>query len=226
MRERPVHLTAAVLGSAVCLLAVTTAWAQEEGLTRDVPIQEFQNRQEDVKPYDFDAKPEGIFYSIQFAEGFEEEMGVRRTHEIIPVRPTDVFAPNKLVFVVFTLYPHMESFQIVGRCYPEHVAGLDSKDALTEDKMHMALEDESGYLKFFPPSGGWRPGKYKVEVHVGWKVTEFSLMGTMRFTVDGNREAADATASKMPWDKEPPAPSPRAHPPIPEPAETRSPAAP
>jgi hypothetical protein len=184
-----------IFGPAVCLLAAADVAAQEEGFTRDVPIQEFQNRQEDVKPYDFDAKPEGIFHSIQFSEGFEEEIGVRRTHEIIPVRPTELFAPDKLVYIVFALYPHMESFQVVGRCYPERVAGLDSKDVVTEDKMYMALEDESGYLKFFPPPGGWKPGRYKVEVHVGWKVTEFSLMGTMRFTVDDGQKAGETSAA-------------------------------
>ena len=197
MRDRSRHL-AVVLGFTAGMLGVSHVAAQEEGFTRDVPIQEFQNRQEDVKPYDFDAKPEGIFRSIQFAEGFEEEMGVRRTHEIIPDRPTDVFTSNKLVFVVFALYPHMESFQVVGRCYPERVAGLGSNDVLAEDKMYMALEDESGYLKFFPPTGGWKPGKYKVEVHVGWKVTEYSLMGTMRFTVDPDGKAPDTAASKRP----------------------------
>jgi hypothetical protein len=49
--------------------------------------------------------------------------------------------------------------------------------------MYMALEDESGYVKLAPPTGGWRPGRYKVEIHVGFSVTELSLMGTMRFTV-------------------------------------------
>ena len=197
MRDRFRQLAVA-FGFAAGLLGVSQVAAQEEGFTRDVPIQEFQNRQEDVKPYDFDAKPEGIFRSIQFAEGFEEEMGVRRTHEIIPDRPTEVFTSSKLVFVVFALYPHMESFQVVGRCYPERVAGLGSNDVLAEDKMYMALEDESGYLKFFPPAGGWQPGKYKVEVHVGWKVTEYSLMGTMRFTVDSDGKAPDTAASTGP----------------------------
>jgi len=48
----------------------------------------------------------------------------------------------------------------------------------------MALEDENGYLKLFPPPGGWKPGKYKVEIHIGWKINEISLIGAMRFTVN------------------------------------------
>jgi hypothetical protein len=37
--------------------------------------------------------------------------------------------------------------------------------------MYIATEDESGYLKLFPPTGGWKPGKYRVEIHVGSKST-------------------------------------------------------
>jgi hypothetical protein len=52
-----------------------------------------------------------------------------------------------------------------------------------EDAMHIALEDDTGYLRLFPPQGGWKPGRYRVEIHVGEQVNEMSLMGTMRFTI-------------------------------------------
>jgi len=38
-------------------------------------------------------------------------------------------------------------------------------------------------VKLHAPQGGWKPGKYKIEIHIGWKVNEISLVGTMRFTV-------------------------------------------
>jgi hypothetical protein len=52
-----------------------------------------------------------------------------------------------------------------------------------EDVMHIALEDDTGYLRLSPPQGGWKAGRYKVEIHVGEQVNEMSLMGTMRFTI-------------------------------------------
>ncbi|HET8580698.1 MAG TPA: hypothetical protein VFL31_06845, partial [Nitrospiraceae bacterium] len=165
-------------------LTIGEGLADEFPFTKNVPIPEFQNRQEDVRPYNFDAPPEGIFRSIQFAEGFEEEMGFRRTHEIVPVSPTEIFRPDsRAIFVVFQVHQHYESFQVFGLCFPEQVDGLEPKTVIAQDVMYLALEDESGYVKLHAPQGGWKPGKYKVEIHIGWKVNDISLVGTMRFSV-------------------------------------------
>jgi len=67
------------------------------------------------------------------------------------------------------------------------VDGLDPKTPVSKDSMYLALEDDTGYLKLFPPEERWPAGQYKVEIHVGWEVSDVSLMGTMRFTV-GNEE--------------------------------------
>lgn len=134
--------------------------------------------------YDFDKPPGGLFLTIQTAEGFDEELGYRRTHEIVPVQPTDVFHPSSpAVYIVFNVHQHYQPYQVFGICYPEKVPGLDPKTLIAQDTMYMALEDESGYVKLAPPAGGWKPGQYKVEIHVGFQVSELSLMGAMRFTV-------------------------------------------
>jgi len=182
MHKTGVHpLTAAILLASLCLGGQSRA--EQPPLTRDMPIQEFQNKA-DVPPYDFDAPPQGLFRSIQFSESFEEEMGFRRTHEIVPTTPTEVFRPDSpSIFIVFSVYPHYESYQVQGVCYPEQVEGLDPMKPVAQDGMYLALEDESGYLKLFSPPGGWRPGKYKVAIHIGWQVNQANLIGTMRFTV-------------------------------------------
>lgn len=158
--------------------------AEELPMTPNVPPSEFQNRSDYVPSYNFDAPPQGMFRSITLAKGFDEEMAFRRSHEIVPVEPTEVFAPDSpAVFVVFGLHQHYQSFQVSGLCFPEAVAGLDAKTPLGQDTMYIALEDESGYVKLTPPPGGWKPGKYKIEIHVGYEINEISLVGTMRFTV-------------------------------------------
>ncbi len=156
--------------------------ADDAPITRNVPIPDFQNPN-DTKSYDFDATPQGLFLSIQFAEGFEDEIGYRRSNEIVPVNPTESFRPDSSVYMIFRLHQHLESFQVFGLCYPEEVAGLDPRTLLMQDTMLIALEDETGYIKLDSPSGVWKPGRYRVEIHVGWRVNEISLMGTMRFTV-------------------------------------------
>jgi hypothetical protein len=181
----------------ICLLfalSLSLAWAEDLPLTHNVPVPDFQNRPETPKPYNFDAPPQGMFRNIVLSEGFEEELGFQRTHEIVPVRPTEQFpAGTKPVFIVFELHQHYQSFQVFGRCYAERVDGLDGQLVVAEDAMYIALEDQTGYLKLFPSQGSWKPGRYKVEIHAGEEVNDMSLMGTMRFTITASLNRPEPT---------------------------------
>lgn len=168
--------------------------ADELKITPNVPIPEFQNRLQDVKPYNFDAPPEGMFRSIQASEDIDEELSFRRTHEMVAVRPSEQFRPDApAVFIVFQLHQHYQSFTVFGLCFPEAVKGLAPAAVVAQDSMYIATEDESGYLKLTPPASGWYPGRYKVEIHVGEQVNELSLIGTMRFTVVQPASTAGST---------------------------------
>ena len=186
----------------IALSALPALRAAELPITKNSPIPDFQNRTQDVAPYDFDAPPQGLFRTITTAEGFDEELGFHRTHEIVPVKPTDRFRPDtQAVFIVFHLHQHYQGFQVFGRCFPEAVAGLDPTVVIGQDAMHIALEDDSGYLTLSPPKGAWKPGRYKVEIHVGEQVNEMSLMGTMRFTIaaqeNDESDAGDAAMKRL-----------------------------
>ncbi|MCC6140067.1 MAG: hypothetical protein IT389_05545 [Nitrospira sp.] len=173
-----------LIALATLIVGPASAWAGELPITKNLPIPEFQNRPEDAAPYNFDAPPQGMFRSITMAEGFEEELGFRQTHEIVPVNPTEQFPANApAIFIVFTLHQHYQAFKVFGRCVPEDIPGVDPGTIMSEDAMHMALEDESGYLKLLPQQERWTPGRYKVEIHAGEQVSEMSLIGTMRFTI-------------------------------------------
>lgn len=177
--------------------AVVTA--EELPLTHNVPIPEFQNRIYDTQQYNFDAPPEGMFRSIVLSESFEEELGFHRTHEIVPLRPTDQFqSVTAPVFIVFKLHQHYQSFSLFGLCYPETVAGLETDTLVSQDAVHVALEDDTGYLKLTAPPEGWKPGRYKVLIHAGEQVNDMTLMGTMRFTVAAAQNSAASPAGSPP----------------------------
>ena len=147
----------------IILSALPALVAAELPITKNPSISDFQNRSQDVTPYDFNAPPQGLFRTITTAEGFDEELGFQRTHEIVPVKPTDRFRPDTpAVFIVFYLHQHYQGFQVFGRCYPEAVAGLDPAVLIGQDAMHIALEDDSGYLTLSPPQNPWKPGRYNI----------------------------------------------------------------
>jgi hypothetical protein len=173
--------------------------AEEFPLTRNVPIPDFQNRMQDAHQYNFDAPPEGMFRSIVLSESFEEELGFQRTHEIVPVKPTEQFQSDSgPVYVVFKLHQHYQSFLLFGLCYAEAVAGLDEAVIVSQDSMYVALEDDTGYLRLLAPQGGWKPGRYKILIHAGEQVNDMSLMGTMRFTMAGARNSASSSLIPRP----------------------------
>ena len=87
------------------------------------------------------------------------------------------------MYLVFTVHEHLSSYQIIGRLFAETETGLDSPQWLDEDIAALATEDESGFLKFFPPGGTWQPGRYRVEIFVGYIANAINKMGTMRFTI-------------------------------------------
>jgi hypothetical protein len=177
-------LPAIVATLGVCCRLTSPLLAEDLPITPNLPPSEFQNRSDVVPSYDFDAPPRGMFRSITLAKGFDEEMAFRRSHEIVPIEPTELFSPDApAVYVVFGLHQHYQAFQVSGLCFSEQVDGLAAKTLLGQDTMYVALEDESGYVKLMPPAGGWKPGRYKIEIHVGYEINEISLVGTMRFTV-------------------------------------------
>ena len=180
----PTRLLASLALLAWTVFTVTTSSASELPISKNSSINEFQNRPQDGSAYDFDAPPQGMFRSITMAEGFDEELGFQRTHEIVPVKPTEQFRPDAAsIFIVFALHQHYQAFQVFGRCFPESVPGLEPHTLIGQDAMFIALEDDTGYLKLTSPQGRWKPGRYKVEIHAGEVVNDMSLMGTMRFTV-------------------------------------------
>ena len=200
----------AILTGVTTLLPGSPSWAQEETETQAPPVFQPDETQHGFAKFDTipdfleddmnapqksysdspeppprDEKPGGLFEALNFAESVEEDQLIRKGHVLVPVRPRESFPPQtKAVHLVFKVFKHYAPYQVIGRLFPEQVEGLEASRWLDEDIAELALEDESGYLKFFPPSGGtWPPGRYRVDLYVGYIVNSANKMGAMRFTI-------------------------------------------
>jgi hypothetical protein len=143
----------------------------------------------------FDQKPEGLFQNLIFAKDIEEDRTIRRGHIQIPIHPTDTFPSTiNAVYLVFSVHKHYTPYQVIGRLFSEAHAETPSTQWIDEDIAYLATEDESGYLKFFPPDGVWIPGQYRVDIYVGYMVNTANKMGAMRFHV----QADTATSTQSP----------------------------
>ena len=210
----------------LCLLllsTVTVAWAEEPQPTPPAVFQpdeiqhgfaEFDSPpdflgDETPAPYDsysdspslpsFDQKPEGLFQNLTFARDIEEDHTIRRGHIQIPIHPADTFPSTiNAVYLVFSVHKHYTPYQVIGRLFPESHAGTPSTQWLDEDIAYLATEDESGYLKFFPPDGTWIPGQYRVDIYVGYMVSTENKVGAMRFYVHADTSTSTQSAEISP----------------------------
>lgn len=157
----------------------------EEAVPEPLDYYTTPNAESAVSP---DAPPGGLFFDITLAEDFEEALHFRRGNLYRPIHPTDEFSPDTLaVHVVFRVFKHYSSYHVIGRLFPEHVPGLSRDGFFDEDTASLAPEDESGYLKFFAPSeDGWIPGRYRIDIFVGFEANDVTRMGTLHFTVTPN----------------------------------------
>jgi hypothetical protein len=131
-----------------------------------------------------DRHPEGLFVSIVTAHGQELVMGKTRSYEIVSVKPTDTFTADvPEIFVVFQVLPHLSNYQVWGRWVVEKGEGIAPDTVLGQDVMLLALEDDFGYLSLKRPGSGWPKGEHRVEIHVGFKISDISKVGTLRFKV-------------------------------------------
>ncbi len=132
-----------------------------------------------------DQKPKGLFLDITLAEDFDEDLEFRRGNRYYPVRPTEEFRVDiPAVYVVFRVFKHYSAYQVIGQLFPDTIEERNAQEMIDEDTAYLAVEDESGYLKFFPPTDhGWMPGEYRIDIFVGYEANAVTKMGTLRFRV-------------------------------------------
>jgi len=131
-----------------------------------------------------DRHPAGLFSTIVTAHGQEMVMGLARSFEIVPIKPSETFSSNvPEIFVVFNLHQHDGEFKVYGRWIVEKGEGVSPNHVLGTDAMILAIEDDSGYVSLKRPPGGWPVGDYKVQIFIGTGSADMNPIGSLRFRV-------------------------------------------
>jgi hypothetical protein len=171
MRRGRTVLKIAVKSSTIglsCLLwgVAGSAWAE----TVDVTV--------------LDQPPKGFFVNLTLAQGYKESVDSYQTERFKPVDPGTTFKSDvEAVYMVFDLLPRENPANVIGQLFLAKGAGGADEKFVHEEAAYLTTAQESGFLVFPRPKGGWVPGEYKVKIHLGEKVTEASQIGTLRFKI-------------------------------------------
>lgn len=131
-----------------------------------------------------DQPPKGLFINLTLAQGYKESLDSYQTERFKPVNPGTTFkADVEAVYMVFDLLPRENPAHVIGQLFRAKGEGGSDEKFLHEEAAYLTTAQESGFLVFPRPKSGWAPGEYKVKIHLGEKVTDASLIGTLRFKI-------------------------------------------
>ena len=128
--------------------------------------------------------PTGFFTKLALAHGVQDVKDVFQTDRYKPDKPASTFASDvEAIYMVFDLLPRENPVHIIGQVYLDKGDGRANDKLLYDREVYLTTSQDSGFLEFGQPEGGWVPGNYKVKIHLGEKVTEASQLGTLRFKI-------------------------------------------
>jgi hypothetical protein len=131
-----------------------------------------------------DQPPKGFFVNLSLAQGYKESLDSFQTERFKPVNPGTTFKSDvEAVYMVFDLLPRENPANVIGQLFQAEGEGWSNEKFLHEEAAYLTTAQESGFLVFPRPKGGWAPGEYKVRIHLGEEITDASQIGTLRFKI-------------------------------------------
>jgi hypothetical protein len=131
-----------------------------------------------------DQPPKGFFVNLSLAQGYKESLDSFQTERFKPVNPATTFKSDvEAVYMVFDLLPRENPAHVIGQLFQAEGEGGSNEKLLHEEAAYLTTAQESGFLVFPRPKGGWAPGEYKVRIHLGEEITDTSQLGTLRFKI-------------------------------------------
>ena len=129
--------------------------------------------------------PTGFFTKLTLAHGYQAVKDVFQTDRYKPEQPASSFKSDvDAIYLVFDLLPRENPVHIIGQLYLDKADGGSKEKLIEEEEVYLTTSQDSGFVEFSRPPGGWIPGDYKLKLHLGERVTQASQVGTLRFKIE------------------------------------------
>ncbi len=106
-------------------------------------------------------------------------------HDFIPVHPGDTFSMTQeeiyLVFGVVTA--SYDEVLLTAQCFLETPKITEDQQALAQDRVIMAMSEQSGYFILSRPESGWTPGLYVCGLFEGHVISAYTQADEVRFRI-------------------------------------------
>ncbi|MCA9472894.1 MAG: tetratricopeptide repeat protein [Nitrospirales bacterium] len=107
-------------------------------------------------------------------------------HDFIPIEPNNTFSSTQEeVILVFGLVtPSFHDVQLTAECFMETPKILRGQKAVAQDKVVMAMNEQSGYFVLSKPEQAeWTPGLYRCGLFIGEEISAYTHADEVRFRI-------------------------------------------
>jgi hypothetical protein len=106
-------------------------------------------------------------------------------HDFIPLSASDSFpSTQQEIYLVFRLVSDSyDAVPLASQCYLEAEEIAGEQQAIAQDRVLMAMSDQSGYFTLGRPDQGWTPGLYRCGLFAGERTSAYTQADEIRFRI-------------------------------------------
>jgi hypothetical protein len=106
-------------------------------------------------------------------------------HDFIPLNPGDSFPTTQQdIYLVFRLVSDSyDAVPLATQCFLETAEATGQPRMIVQDRVLMAMSDQSGYFTLAAPERGWLPGLYRCGLFAGERTSAYTQADEVRFRI-------------------------------------------
>jgi hypothetical protein len=106
-------------------------------------------------------------------------------HDFIPLNASDSFPTTQQeIYLVFRLVSDSyDAVPLAAQCFLEKAEALGESRTIAQDRVLMAMSDQSGYFTLPAPERGWTPGLYRCGLFAGERTSAYTQADEVRFRI-------------------------------------------